>query len=74
LRKSASPKYEIIIYWSAEDDAFIAEVPELAGCMADGDSYKEALENVQVVIAEWIETAKLKNRQIPKPKGKLMFA
>jgi len=67
-------KYEIIIYWSAEDDAFIAEVPELAGCMADGDSYKEALENVQVVIAEWIETAKLKNRQIPKPKGKLMFA
>ena len=74
MRKSASPKYEIIIYWSAEDDAFIAEVPELAGCMADGDSYKEALENVQVVIAEWIETAKLKNRQIPKPKGKLMFA
>jgi len=67
-------KYGIIIYWSTEDDAFIAEVPELAGCMADGDTYKEALENVQVVIAEWIETAKLKNRQIVKPKGKLMFA
>jgi len=49
-------------------------VPELAGCMADGDSYKEALENVQVVIAEWIETAKLNNQQIVKPKGKLMFA
>jgi len=66
--------YEIIIYFNKEDDAFIAEVPELAGCMADGDSYKKALENVQVVIAEWIETAKLNNRQIVKPKGKLMFA
>ena len=66
--------YEIIIYFNKEDDTFIAEVPELAGCMADGDSYKEALENVQVVIAEWIETAKLNNQQIVKPKGKLMFA
>ena len=51
-------KYEIIIYWSQEDESFIAEVPELAGCMADGESYKEALENVQVVIDEWLETAK----------------
>ena len=66
--------YEIIIYFNKEDVSFIAEVPELAGCMADGDSYKEALENVQVVIAEWIETAKLNNQQIVKPKGKLMFA
>ncbi|MGB0305404.1 MAG: type II toxin-antitoxin system HicB family antitoxin [Flavobacteriaceae bacterium] len=67
-------KYEIIIYWSQEDEAFIAEVPELAGCMADGETYKEALENVQVVIEEWLETAKLKNRPIPKSKGKLMYA
>ena len=67
-------KYEIIIYWSPEDDAFVAEVPELAGCMADGETYKEALENVQVVINEWLETAKRKNRPIPKSKGKLMYA
>ena len=67
-------KYEIIIYWSQEDEAFIAEVPELAGCMADGETYKEALENVQVVIDKWLETAKLKNRPIPKSKGKLMYA
>lgn len=51
-------KYEIIIYWSEEDDAFIAEVPELAGCMADGSSYVEAVQNDEIVIAEWIETAK----------------
>jgi len=67
-------KYEIIIYWSKEDNAFIAEVPELEGCMADGESYKEAIENVELVIAEWIETAKLLGRDIPTPKGKLMFA
>jgi len=67
-------KYEIIIYWSKEDDAFIAEVPELAGCMADGKSYAEALENVQTVIAEWIETAQSLGRPIPEPRGKLMFA
>jgi len=67
-------KYEIIIYWSEVDESFIAEVPELAGCMADGETYQQALENVQVVIEEWVETAKLKNRPIPKPKGKLMFA
>lgn len=67
-------KYEIIIYWSQEDDAFIAEVPELAGCMADGETYENALENVQVVIDQWLETAKQKNRPIPKPKGKLIYA
>lgn len=67
-------KYEIIIYWSQEDEAFIAEVPELAGCIADGKNYEEALENVQIIIEEWMETARLKNRPIPKPKGKLMFA
>lgn len=67
-------KYEIIIYWSKEDEAFIAEVPELSGCAADGNTYQEALTNVEVVIDEWIETARLKGREIPKPTGKLMFA
>jgi predicted RNase H-like HicB family nuclease len=67
-------KYEIIIYWSKEDEAYIAEVPELSGCAADGNTYQEALSNVEVIIDEWIETAKLKGREIPKPKGKLMFA
>jgi predicted RNase H-like HicB family nuclease len=69
-----SHKYEIIIYWSKEDEAYIAEVPELAGCAADGETYQEALSNVEVIIDEWIETAKLKGRDIPQPKGKLMFA
>ncbi len=67
-------KYEIIIYWSQEDSAYIAEVPELAGCMADGQTYQEALAHVEVVIDEWIETAQMKGRLIPVPKGKLMFA
>lgn len=68
------PKYEIIIYWSEQDNAFIAEVPELAGCMSDGNTYKEALENAEIVIAEWIETAQQLGRDIPTPKGKLMYA
>ena len=67
-------KYEIIIYWSEADQAYIAEVPELAGCAADGKSYSEALKNVEIVISEWIEMAKELGRTIPKPKGKLMFA
>lgn len=67
-------KYEVILYWSREDDAFIAEVPELPGCMADGESYQEALANVEVVIHEWIETARELNRPIPEPKGRLMYA
>ena len=67
-------KYEIIIYWSKEDDGYIAEVPELSGCMADGKTYVEALENVQEIISEWIETAKQMEREIPEPKGKLMYA
>lgn len=68
------PKYEVIIYWSDEDQAFIAEVPELHGCAADGRTYQEALANVEVVIQEWIETAKELGRPIPKPKGRLVFA
>lgn len=67
-------KYEIIIYWSNEDDTYIAEVPELSGCMADGKTYSAALENVQQIITEWIETARELNREIPQPKGKLMYA
>jgi predicted RNase H-like HicB family nuclease len=67
-------KYELIVYWSDEDDSFIAEVPELAGCMADGNSYSNAVKNVEIVIQEWIETAKELGREIPQPKGKLMYA
>lgn len=67
-------KYEVIIYWSDEDEAFIAEVPELAGCMADGGSYQEALANIEVIIQEWIETAKELGRPIPEPKGRLIYA
>lgn len=67
-------RYEVIIYWSAEDDAFIAEVPELPGCMADGATYQDALANVQVVIQEWIETARELGRPIPEPRGKLAVA
>jgi predicted RNase H-like HicB family nuclease len=67
-------KYEIIIYWSEVDDAFIAEVPELAGCMADGKTYFEALKNAEIIINEWIETAVSLGRKIPEPHGKLMYA
>jgi predicted RNase H-like HicB family nuclease len=67
-------RYEVILYWSDEDQAFIAEVPELAGCMADGGTYAEALENVEVIIQEWLETARELGRPIPEPKGRLMFA
>jgi predicted RNase H-like HicB family nuclease len=67
-------KYEIILYWSKDDNAIIAEVPELAGCMADGENYAEALNNVNIVIGQWIETAKALGREIPSPKGKLMYA
>jgi predicted RNase H-like HicB family nuclease len=71
---SNSYKYEIVIYWSEEDSAFIAEVPELAGCVADGTTYAEALANVDVIIQEWIETAKELGRTVPEPKGRLMYA
>ena len=66
--------YEIIIYWSNDDGCFVAEVPELAGCMADGETRFEALKNAEIVIHNWIETAKLINRPIPAPKGKLIYA
>ena len=67
-------KYEIIIYWSAEDEAYVAEVPELPGCAADGTTYKQALANAEVVIREWIETARDLGRAIPEPKGRLLYA
>ncbi len=67
-------KYEIIIYWRGEDDAFIVEVPELAGCAADGVTYGKVLANVEVIIQEWLETAKECGRPIPEPKGRLVFA
>lgn len=67
-------KYEVIIYWSNEDKAFIAEVPELPGCASDGATYQESLANVEIIIQEWIETAKELGRPIPQPKGRLMFA
>ena len=67
-------RYEIIVYWSEQDKAFIAEVPELPGCMADGSTYEEVMKNVQVIIQEWIETAMQLGREIPEPKGKLMYA
>lgn len=67
-------KFERIIYWSEDDACFIVEVPELPGCMADGKTPSEALENVEVIIEEWIETARMENREIPVPKGKLIYA
>ena len=67
-------KYEIILYWSNEDEVFIAEVPELAGCAADGATRQEALATVEIVITEWLETARELGRSIPEPKGRLLFA
>jgi predicted RNase H-like HicB family nuclease len=67
-------RYEIILYWSQPDEAFIAEVPELPGCAADGATYQEALANAEIVIQEWIETAKELGRPVPEPRGRLMFA
>ena len=67
-------KYEVIIYWSDDDGAFIAEVPELPGCLADGRTHEEALQNAGVIIDEWIETARELVRTIPEPRGRLMYA
>jgi predicted RNase H-like HicB family nuclease len=67
-------RYELIIYWSDMDQSFIVEVPELPGCAADGETYQEAVQNVEAVIQEWIETAQELGRSIPEPKGRLIFA
>jgi len=66
--------YQIVLYWSEEDKSFIAEVPELPGCMSDGSSYQEALQNVETIFDEWIETARDSGREIPEPKGRLKYA
>jgi predicted RNase H-like HicB family nuclease len=69
-----SIKYELIIYWSKEDQSFVVEVPELPGCIADGETYEQAVANAQQVIEEWIETARELGRPIPEPKGRLIYA
>ena len=69
-----SIKYELIIYWSEEDQSFVVEVPELPGCMADGETYEQAVANAQQVIGEWIETARELGLPIPEPQGRLMYA
>ena len=71
---NAEYRYEIVIYWSEPDQAFVAEVPELAGCMADGTTHADALRNVETAVSEWIETARALGREIPKPKGRLLHA
>lgn len=67
-------KYEMVVFWSDEDGTYVVEVPELPGCMADGNTYEEAIDNTLLVIREWMETAKEIGREIPKPKGRLIYA
>ncbi len=67
-------KYEMIIYWSEDDESFVVDVPELSGCMADGKTYQEAVSNAEIIIQEWIDTANEVGRIIPEPKGRLMYA
>jgi predicted RNase H-like HicB family nuclease len=71
---TSEPRYEIILYWSDDDGAFVAEIPELPGCAADGATYEEAIANAKVVISEWIETALELGREIPEPRGRLLYA
>ena len=73
-KPKSEPRYEMIIYWSDEDEAFIAEVPELPGCAADGRTYQEAVANAETIIKEWIATARDLGRPVPQPKGRLLFA
>ena len=67
-------KYELIIFWSEDDERYVVEVPELPGCMADGLTYEEAIQNTQKIISEWIETAESLGREIPQPRGRLAYA
>jgi predicted RNase H-like HicB family nuclease len=67
-------RYELIVYWSKEDNAFVVEVPELPGCMADGATYQKAIANAEVIIQEWIDTARELGRPIPEPRGRLVYA
>ncbi|MCA9821610.1 MAG: type II toxin-antitoxin system HicB family antitoxin [Dehalococcoidia bacterium] len=68
------PEYELVIWWSDQDEAFLVEVPELPGCMADGATYEEAIASVRVVVEQWIETARELGREIPEPRGRLSYA
>ena len=74
MEKFKMYKYELIIFWSDEDQRYLVEVPELPGCMADGETYEEAIRNAQIVISEWIDTAKSLGREIPQPRGRLSYA
>ncbi len=67
-------KYERIIYWSNDDNAFIVEVPELPGCMADGETVEDAIKNSETIIKEWIDTALDRGLEVPEPKGRLIYA
>jgi len=67
-------KYEMIIFWSEEDKTYVVEIPELPGCMADGATYQEAVKNAEIIIHEWIDTAREKGRKIPEPRGRLSYA
>jgi predicted RNase H-like HicB family nuclease len=67
-------RYEMIIYWSEDDQTFVVEVPELPGCMADGQTYQEAIANAEVIVQEWLETARELGREIPAPRGRLVYA
>jgi predicted RNase H-like HicB family nuclease len=69
-----SIKYEMIIYWSDEDQSFVVEIPELPGCMADGETYELALSNAKAVVEEWIQTARELGRDVPEPRGRLLYA
>jgi predicted RNase H-like HicB family nuclease len=74
MQRFKMSKYELIIFWSDDDGCYVVEVPELPGCMADGETYEEAIKKAQVVISEWIETARSLGREIPLPKGRLVYA
>ena len=67
-------KYELIIFWSEDDQRYVVEVPELPGCMADGETYEGSIKNAQIVISEWIDTAQRIGREIPQPRGRLVYA
>jgi predicted RNase H-like HicB family nuclease len=74
MKRNKMYKYELIIFWSEDDQRYVVEVPELPGCMADGESYEGAIKNAQIVISEWIDTAQRIGREIPQPRGRLAYA
>ncbi|OJZ19655.1 MAG: hypothetical protein BGP21_02700 [Thiobacillus sp. 65-29] len=67
-------RYEIIMYWSKEDEVFVAVVPELPGCVAHGDTQEEALSNIKKAMRLWLDTAREFGDSIPEPRGRLMYA